>query len=243
MNGIPGAPAAGGGIRGNVERIVSRLEAAARRAGRDPAGIILIGITKTVPVAAIQEGVEAGLTDLGENRVQEAAAKIPELAGLQAPGGGGITWHLVGHLQSNKARPAIDLFSWIHSVDSADLARRLDRCSAEAGRAPRVLVQVELGGEPTKHGIDTGALRDLVHEVAALPHLKLRGLMTLPPPFEDPVSSRPFFRKLRELRDELAGSALELPDLSMGMSHDFEVAIEEGASMVRVGRALFGERG
>ena len=230
-------------VRGNVERIASRVDSAARRVGRDPAGLVLIGITKTIAVETIRLGVEAGLSHLGENRVQEAAGKIPGLAGARTPGGAAITWHLVGHLQSNKARRAIDLFDWIHSIDGADLARRLDRCAAEAGRSPRVLLQVELGGEPSKHGIDTGALKDLAHEVAALPHLKLRGLMTLPPLFDQPESSRPFFRRLRELRDGLTSGGLDLPDLSMGMSGDFEVAIEEGATMVRVGRALFGGRG
>jgi hypothetical protein len=230
-------------IRGNVGRIAARVEEAARRAGRDPAGVILIGVTKTVTVDSIRQGLAAGLSHLGENRVQEGAAKIPELSGVAAPGGGPITWHLVGHLQSNKARRAVELFDWIHSVDGAELARRLDRCAAEAGRSPRVLVQVDLGGEPTKHGIDAGALMGLLLEITALPHLKLRGLMTLPPLLPDPESLRPFFRRLRELREELAAGGVNLPDLSMGMSGDFEVAIEEGATMVRVGRALFGERG
>jgi pyridoxal phosphate enzyme (YggS family) len=229
-------------VRDNLHRVRERLEAAARRARRDPAGVTLIGITKTIAVERIGEAVAAGLMHLGENRVQEADAKIPALGGASS----GITWHLVGHLQSNKARKAVELFDCIHSVDSVRLARMLgSEASGHPGlRGARrdILIQVDLGGEPTKFGLEPGLLDDLIHEAASLPSLRVRGLMTLPPMFDDPEGSRPFFRRLRELRDRLAGRGCDLPDLSMGMTNDFEVAIEEGATMVRVGRAIFGAR-
>ena len=225
-------------VRENLERVRARVQAAARRAGRDPAGITLIGITKTMPVDRIREAVAAGLTHFGENRVQEAAGKIPELGGAAA----GLTWHLVGHLQSNKARKAVELFDCIQSVDSIKLARLLDRAAAALGARRDILIQVDLGGEPTKFGLEPGLLDDLVDEAASLAGLRVRGLMTIPPLFEDPAGARPFFRRLRELRDRLASSGCDLPDLSMGMTSDFEVAIEEGATMVRVGRAIFGGR-
>ena len=225
-------------IRDNLHRVRERLETASRRARRDPGGITLIGITKTMTVERIREAVAAGLTHLGENRVQEADGKIPLLGGASA----GLTWHLVGHLQSNKSRKAVELFDCIHSVDSSRLARMLS--SEAAARAARrdILIQVDLGGEPTKFGLEPGLLDELIKEAVSLPMLRVRGLMTIPPMFEDPEGSRPFFRRLRELRDRLAQSGCDLPDLSMGMTNDFEVAIEEGATMVRVGRAIFGAR-
>ncbi len=174
---------------------------------------------------------------LGENRVQEAASKIGQVGGAPE-----ITWHLIGHLQSNKANRAVELFPWIHSVDRVDLARRLDRGAGHLGIRTRVLLQVDLGREPTKHGVDPGRLRELAEEVASLPNLELCGLMTLPPWSDNPESSRPFFSRLRLLRDELASRGRVLPHLSMGMTGDFEVAVEEGATLVRVGTAIFGER-
>ncbi|HKY31625.1 MAG TPA: YggS family pyridoxal phosphate-dependent enzyme [Candidatus Polarisedimenticolia bacterium] len=221
-----------------LEQVAARIEAAARRAGRDPGSITLVGVTKTVPAAAILEAVLAGLRHIGENRVQEAASKAPALAGQS----GVVTWHLIGHLQSNKAARAAELFQWIHSVDNLDLGRRLDQAAGRLGRRLDVLMQVDLGHEPTKHGVDAGRLEELSSGLASLERLRLRGLMTIPPLFDDPGRSRPFFRQLRVLRDRLAARGQDLPELSMGMSGDFEVAIEEGATMVRVGRALFGER-
>jgi pyridoxal phosphate enzyme (YggS family) len=199
-----------------------------------------VAITKTHSVETLQAALNLGAKDFGENRVQEAEGKIAEL------GRNAARWHLVGHLQTNKARRAVSLFDVIHSLDSAGLAERLDRLCAEEGRQSLdVLVQIDLGGEVTKSGIETAELPALLSTLKQCNRLRLVGLMTLPPYFENPDCSRPFFKTLRELRDELQaqghfGSAKG--ELSMGMSHDFEVAIEEGATMIRVGTALFGER-
>ncbi len=218
-----------------LSRVRARIEAAARRAGRDPDLVTLIGVTKTVDAARVKEAVRAGLRDVGENRVQEAESKRAALEGLD------VRWHLIGHLQSNKASRAAGLFDCIHSVDRDDLAARLDRAAAGGAPLP-VLVQVDLGREPTKHGVVEQELAALVDRLRRLSHLKLSGLMTIPPEADDPEASRPYFRRLRELRDGLRAAAGDLPDLSMGMTGDFEVAVEEGATLVRVGRALFGER-
>lgn len=218
----------------------TRIETAARAGGRSSAEITLVAITKTHPAETLHAALALGMQDLGENRVQEAEEKISEL------GRDAARWHLVGHLQTNKARRAISLFDVIHSLDSAALAERLDRMCAEENRQSLdVLVQVDLGGEAAKSGIEAAQLPNLLATLKDCPHLRLTGLMTLPPYFENPDCSRPFFKTLRELRDELQvqghfGSAKG--ELSMGMSHDFEVAIEEGATMIRVGTALFGER-
>ncbi len=233
-----GATTTQAGLRRSIDQVTARLEQAAGRAGRDPSRIVLIAVTKTVPVESIRAAVEAGITHLGENRVQEAALKMPELSAM----GAGVRWHLIGHLQSNKVGKAAELFGWVHSVDSPELARRLDGQAGQRGKIIDVLLQVDLGHEPTKHGVDEGRLADLAAEVASLPRLRLRGLMTIPPLFDDAESSRPYFRRLRLLRDTLAARGRDLPELSMGMTGDFEVAVEEGATMVRVGRALFGER-
>ncbi len=225
-------------IRDRLEEVRRRIEAAARRAGRQPSEITLIGVTKTIPADRIGQAVEAGLTDLGENRVQEAEAKIAALGGAQA----GLTWHLIGHLQSNKARKAASLFPWIHSVDSADLIARLGRTAPDSAEPINILLQVDLGHEETKHGVDAALLADLARAAAETASLRPCGLMTIPPLFDDPERSRPFFGRMRRLRDDLAARGLDLPHLSMGMTNDFEVAVEEGATMVRVGRAIFGER-
>ncbi|MEN3327445.1 MAG: dependent protein [Acidobacteriota bacterium] len=221
--------------------IRARIAAAAKSCGRLPEEVRLIAISKTHPASVIKRVIEFGAADLGENRVQEAEGKIAEV------GRNAARWHLVGHLQANKARRAVNLFDVIHSLDSLDLARRLDRLCAEEGvETLAVLIQVDLGLEETKSGIDESELTHLVEGLGPLSRLDPKGLMTLPPFFDDPEQSRPYFRRLRELRDELAARgafASGKGELSMGMTNDFEVAIEEGATMVRVGTAIFGERG
>jgi pyridoxal phosphate enzyme (YggS family) len=218
----------------------ARIAAAAQKCGRSPDEVTLIAISKTHPASAIKQLLELGTADVGENRVQEADEKLTEIGRDKA------RWHLVGHLQANKARRAVNIFDVIHSLDSVDLARRLDRICIEVGRESLpLLIQVDLGHEETKSGIDESELTHLVDSFGPLTRLKFVGLMTLPPFFDDPEQGRPFFRRLRELRDELArrGAFGDRPgELSMGMTHDFEVAIEEGATMVRIGTAIFGER-
>jgi hypothetical protein len=224
-------------VAANLLEIRRRIEAAARRAGRDPATVTLVGISKTMPAERIREAIDAGLADLGENRVQEAREKIPALP--QA-----VRWHLVGHLQANKANLAARLFGVIHSIDSADLLQRIDRAAAREGRAIDLLVQVDLAGEATKSGVPEGGLDEVLRAAAGCRDAAVRGLMILPPYDPDPEKSRGWFRRLRGIRDAARARhpALRLDDLSMGMTEDFEVAIEEGATLVRVGRALFGER-
>jgi len=218
----------------------ARLAAATQRSGRQPDQVSLIAISKTHPASVVQQAIELGATDLGENRVQEAEGKIAEIGREK------VRWHLVGHLQANKSRRAVSLFDVIHSLDTVDLARRLDRLCVEEGRdSLPVLIQVDLGHEETKSGIDESEITHLVENLGPLTRVKLIGLMTLPPFFDDPEQSRPFFRRLRELRDELNRRGAfgdRTGELSMGMTHDFEVAIEEGATMVRVGTAIFGAR-
>ena len=221
------------------ENVRARIRAAAERAGRSPDEIQLIAISKTHSAAIVLEAVAAGVTDLGENRVQEAESKINEI------GRDAARWHLVGHLQTNKARRAVELFDVIHSVDSVALVEKLERLCVEGERHELpVLVQVDLAGEQTKSGVDSASLPTLLEAFAGCDRVRLVGLMTLPPFFEDPECTRPFFKALRDLRDELkAQGHFHGPgELSMGMSHDYEVAIEEGATMVRVGTSIFGER-
>ena len=223
-----------------LARVRAQLASAAGKAGRPAEEVTLIAISKTHPAAVVKHLIELGAADVGENRVQEAEEKIAEV------GRDKVRWHLVGHLQANKARRAVNLFDVIHSLDSIDLARRLDRLCGEEGREKlSVLIQVDLGHEETKSGIEEAALSQLVEGVGELSRLQLIGLMTLPPFFENPEHSRPFFRRLREFRDELAAKGAfrdRKGELSMGMTHDFRVAIEEGATMVRIGTAIFGER-
>ena len=222
------------GIVSNLNSIRSRIVNAAETVGREPNGIKLIAVSKTHPVATIREAMTAGISVFGENKVQEAEGKIVVL------GRDGIEWHLIGHLQSNKARKAVQLFDVIHSVDSLDIAKRLERICAEEGREKlEVLIQVDLAGEETKSGIPEAEIPELMVFLATCERLKPIGLMILPPFFDDPEATRPFFHRLRELRDRVIPGG----ELSMGMSHDFEVAIEEGATMIRVGTAIFGERG
>ena len=217
-----------------------RIETAARSRNRSPEDITLVAISKTHPTETLRAALDVGVTDLGENRVQEAEAKIVEL-GREAS-----RWHLVGHLQSNKTRRAVQLFDVIHSLDSPELAQRLDRVCSEEGREKLpVLIQINFGGEKSKTGIDPRDLPQLLETTAACQRLHLIGLMTLPPYFENADCGRPFFKALRELRDQMKveGRFGEgQGELSMGMSHDFEIAIEEGATILRVGTAIFGER-
>lgn len=231
-------------LSANAADILERIRQAALRAGRPPGDIRLIAVTKTVGTEAIREAIEAGLTTFGESRVQEAQKKISDLKFESASGGSNsrIEWHLIGHLQKNKAKYAVRLFDLIHTVDSADLAEELNRQAEKAGNIQRVLVQVKLSEEETKHGASEKAARAILERIKELGSLKVEGLMTIPPFFEDPEGARPYFRRLRELRDEAERAGFRLPELSMGMSGDFEAAIEEGATMVRVGSAIFGER-
>src|SRR5579872_4118043 len=224
-------------IAANAGRVGERVARAAKRAGRRAEEITIVAVSKTFPAEAVRAAYEAGFRHFGENRVQEFESKRAELLDLDA------TWRLIGHLQSNKARRATEIFDRIDSVDSASLAARLDAAAAERGKQLPVLIEVHLGGEETKSGVDEVSLASLATKVGSLAHLQLLGLMAIPP-FEDDLERvRPYFRKLRELRDDLSKSlGLELRVLSMGMSHDFEIAIEEGATEIRVGTAIFGER-
>jgi pyridoxal phosphate enzyme (YggS family) len=227
-------------LRQRLDRVRQQIAESAVRANRPPDDIMLLAVSKTHPVETIQAAIAAGVTDLGENRVQEADAKIP-LVGRRA-----VRWHLIGHLQSNKARRAVELFDVVHSLDSVGLAQRFDRVCREMNRAVlEVLIQVDLGQEATKSGAAETAVRGIVDAIGQSQVLRLTGLMTLPPYFEDPEQTRPYFRRLRELRDELRaqGAFGDHPgELSMGMTHDYQIAIEEGATIVRVGTAIFGTR-
>ena len=215
-------------IAERVAHVRQRVERAAERAGRSPADVTIVAVSKGFPPSAIDEAAVAGIAHIGENRVQEAAAKIPGLRGLP------VTWHLVGHLQTNKTKTALELFDIIHSVDSLHLAEVL---SHRAERPLPVLLEVNVTGEASKFGFSPDEVAAAAQAIAHLPHLDLRGLMTVAPFVGDPETVRPAFRELRRLRD-----ALGLRELSMGMTDDFEVAIEEGATLVRIGRAIFGER-
>ena len=226
-------------IRGRIARVHDAIERAALRSGRKPEDITLIAVSKTIGPAVIQQGVDAGITDLGENRVQEAAEKVERVTGPA------LRWHLIGHLQSNKVRHAVRMFDVIHTVDSVDLSSRLDRIAGEMGRTPTVLVQVKLGDEPAKSGADPRSLPAILEALDSAANLRLRGLMVIPPLSESSESTRGYFKRLREIRDGLNQDRpgdRQLVDLSMGMSGDFEIAIEEGATMVRVGTAIFGSR-
>ncbi len=227
-------------IADRIAAVRERIARAAARAGREPETVTLVAVSKTQGPEAVREAFAAGCRIFGENRVQEAEAKAAALVDLRA---GGLEWHLVGHLQENKARKAAPLFDLVHSIDSVALGKKLARLSADAGPTLRGLVQVDLAGEETKFGVPETELFAALEGLLGLPGLRVEGLMLLPPLFEEPERARPFFRRLRVLRDEaLAKGLLADGRLSMGMSHDFEVAIEEGATLVRVGTAIFGER-
>jgi pyridoxal phosphate enzyme (YggS family) len=224
-----------------IARIRDRIEAACRRSGRPAGSVILVGASKTQAPALLAEAWAAGVRVFGENRVQEAVAKSRELP----PHIQDIEWHLIGPLQSNKVRPAVELFRAVHSIDRLRIAEALDREAALRAKTLAGFLEINLGGEESKHGFVPGGLADVVRPLAALHHLRIAGLMAIPPPGETPEDSRPWFRQLRELRDELASRPewRSFPGwLSMGMSDDFEVAVEEGATHVRVGSALFGPR-
>jgi pyridoxal phosphate enzyme (YggS family) len=225
-------------IARNLEEVRRRLEAAARRGGRDPEAVRLVAVSKTVPLGPLQEAVAANQRLFGENYLQEAKAKIPAL-------GPGVSWHFVGHLQTNKARGVVELFDLIHSMDRRSLAQALEAAAARINKVQDILIEVNLGGEESKSGAPPEAVPELLQDIARLPHLRLLGLMTMPPYFADADRVRPFFRALRELRDRLRPLGVTdspLEELSMGMSGDFEVAVEEGATLVRVGTAIFGPR-
>ncbi len=229
-------------IAANISSIRERIDAAAQRAGRIPDHIALMAVSKTQPPERIREAYDAGLKVFGENRVQEFAAKVEALRDLRA-----AEWHMIGHLQTNKATKTAELFRAVDSVDSRKLAEKLDAAARTLGRRLEVLIEINVGGESAKSGVAPDA-RDLEELLIAAPRLDalvFRGLMTVPPFTDDPEGARPYFRKLRELRDTIAARRLPniaMDELSMGMSHDFEVAIEEGSTCVRVGNAIFGER-
>jgi hypothetical protein len=214
----------------------ARIDAAARAAGRDPDSVTLIGVSKAQPADAIREAAGAGLADVGENYVQEAVAKMDALAGLP------LTWHFIGPLQSNKTRPVAERFQWAHSVDRLKVARRLSEQRPHYAPPLQVCLQVHLGGEASKSGVEPGELPALAEAVATLPRLALRGLMAVPPAEADPARQRHWFAELRRLRDALVAAGHRLDVLSMGMSADFGLAIAEGATHVRVGTAIFGAR-
>jgi len=224
----------------NASAVFKKMSHAAMRAGRRPEDVRLVAVTKTVGIDEIRKAADIGLRVFGENRIQEAKEKITNLKFESS--NSNIEWHLIGHLQRNKAKYAVKLFDMIHSVDSEELAADLNEEAKKAGKVQRVLIQVKLSAEETKSGISEQDLPLLVEKVARLGNLNLEGLMTIPPFFDDPETARPFFRRLRELRDGLEKKGFVLPELSMGMSNDYEVAIQEGATLVRIGTAIFGER-
>lgn len=226
----------------NIARIRERVARAAGRAGVSADSVTLMAVSKTVEPERIRQAYEAGLRVFGENRVQEFAEKAPALTGLAD-----VHWHLIGHLQSNKAKKAVELFQSVDSVDSLRLAEKLNQAAEQMDRTLPILIEIKVGNEESKSGIpaDSAELDDLLKSITSLEHLQVRGLMTVPPFTEDPEGARPYFRRLRELRDAIAARGLPrigMETLSMGMSHDFEVAIEEGSTCVRVGSSIFGAR-
>ncbi len=225
-------------IADNLKNINDRIAAAAARAGRDPGSVRLVAVSKTHPASLVDEAARSGQRLFGENYVQELVAKAGSVPGP-------VEWHFIGGLQSNKVRQITGLVAMIHSVDRLSLAEEIDRQWGKIGGACDILVQVNIACEATKCGAETGELFRLVRDIARLPHVRIRGLMTMPPFFDDPEGARPYFRELARLAGEVAAlgvAGVEMRELSMGMSGDFEVAIEEGATLVRVGSAIFGER-
>lgn len=230
-------PRTSSSIASNVEHVQERIARAAARSDRRPEDVVLVAASKTFPAEAIRAAYDAGIRAFGENRVQEWEAKQPELSDIKP------SWHLIGHLQSNKARRASRLFDWIDSVDDAALAAKLDDAAGETNEWLAILIEVQVDPTETKSGVAQVDLPAVAEAVIQMPHLQLRGLMAVPPFCEDPRDARPYFRRLRRLRDDLEQQfGRSFPELSMGMSHDFEVAIEEGSTQVRIGSAIFGER-
>lgn len=224
----------------NIKDIYRKISHAALRAGRCPSEVKLIAVSKGVSAETIKNAVENGIRELGENRIQEAQEKIAIIKSCLPEAR--VKWHLIGHLQKNKAKIAVKLFDMVHSVDSLELAVLIDKYAAEIGKKQKILLQVKLSDEESKHGILKENIIKVLDGISHLGNLKVEGLMTIPPYFDDPERVRPFFRELRELKDNAVRAGFGLAELSMGMSNDFEVAIEEGATMVRVGTAIFGER-
>jgi pyridoxal phosphate enzyme (YggS family) len=222
-------------VKENLLKVRERIERAAQKAGRDPKEIKLVAVSKTVELDRIKEAIEAGVSILGENYVQEAQEKIEAL-------GKSVSWHFIGHLQSNKAKYAVRLFDVIHSIDSIPLAEELNRRAEQPDRVIRVMIEVNLSKEATKFGTDEERVLNLARRIQNLDHLSLEGLMTMPPYFDSPEMSRPYYVALRELKDRMVKEGIPLKELSMGMSNDFEIAVEEGATYVRVGTAIFGPR-
>jgi pyridoxal phosphate enzyme (YggS family) len=233
-------------IKENLLRVMERIEKAARKVGRDANEIKLVAVSKTVETARVKEAIEAGVSILGENYVQEARKKIEEIgrpACTERFGEGRLVcWHFIGHLQSNKARYAVQLFDVIHSLDSIPLAEELDRRAEQADRVIKVMIEVNLSKEATKFGTDEEKVMSLAEKIQSLKHLILEGLMTMPPYFDSPEMSRPYYIALRELKERMVKAGIPMKELSMGMSNDFEIAIEERATYVRVGTAIFGPR-
>ncbi|GAB4514440.1 MAG: YggS family pyridoxal phosphate-dependent enzyme [Anaerolineae bacterium] len=232
-------------LQANISRVRERIAEAAGRAGRDPDEITLVAVSKTHPPEYVAVAYELGICDFGENRVEEGNPKMVAVDALLPPDAAPVRWHMIGHVQSRKAQDVIDgRYVLVHSVDRVKLARRLSRLALEAGRRQDILLEVNVSGEPTKFGFDPESITPAVEEIATLPGVRVRGLMTMAPIVEDPEQARPVFEALRVLRDALAAQFPELDwhHLSMGMTDDFEVAIEEGATIVRIGRAIFGPR-
>lgn len=226
-------------MKKRLQAIKKRIQAAAQACGRDPATVRLVAVSKTVPAHGVRRAIEAGMTVFGENYVQEARTKFNELAVYP------VSWHFIGHLQSNKAKYAVRLFDLIHSVDSLKLARELNKQAGKINKVQNILIQVNISAEATKSGVAIEQTLDLLNEIRLLENLSVKGLMTMPPFFNEPERVRPYFSAVRKLRDHLLQQHLpqvSLNELSMGMTGDFEVAIEEGATLVRIGTAIFGER-
>ncbi len=226
-----------GTIAENLDSVRKRIEAACERPGRNPAEIMLVAVTKTVLPEQMNEAIEAGVTQIGENRVREAWEKYPHVRP--------VTWHLVGHLQTNKVKRALQLFEWIHSVDSFHLAEKIEHESAKFERTIPILLEVKTSPEPTKFGVPVGETLEFVKKISAFGHIQIEGLMTIAPFTDEEAPIRKSFKTLRELRDHIAKAKIpgvRMNHLSMGMSHDFEIAIEEGATIVRIGTAIFGPR-
>ncbi len=223
-------------IRENLERIEEKIRVKSELVGRDPQEITLVAVTKTVQADRVEEAIAAGVNIIGESRIQEAKEKYEKVEKR-------VIWHLVGHLQRNKAKDAVKIFDLIHSVDSAKLAKEIDKQARKVGKIQKILVEVNVSGEESKYGLSSEEVITFLKEVSGLPNIKVKGLMTMAPLYENPEDCRPYFRKLKELVEEVKAENIkdaEMVYLSMGMSNDFEVAIEEGSNMVRIGRAIFG---